>query len=213
MPPRLFLRGCSFRTLASSSEKSRRNLWTAVTLSSGSAEAVEAATLAQLSTHHGHSNILAALSDSLPPNVLSSIVSRLQRGEDKTTSVIGCLSHAAIPSQRYSVSLAFFSPEPSTSPSSRIVPFRSTIKGRPRIALGREIRPELMSARDGGGDFAANLDAAVGSDWADMWGAEGGGMGTGSVPELEGLEYVSSKRGGGKDFRKAHYVVVNFTMK
>lgn len=64
---------------------------------------------------------------------------------------------AALPSETsepFSLSLAYHVP---SSPSARLVPFRSTLTGRPPIALGREIRPELQHDAEDDPGFEAFL--------------------------------------------------------
>lgn len=95
----------------------------------------------------------------LSKNVPQQLVSAFQRAvapSGSNTTAIGCLSEilpaaaaSTSPSSNdqelFSIALAQHRP---TRDTERAVPFRSALVGRPNIALGREIKPELQADHD-----------------------------------------------------------------
>lgn len=94
----------------------------------------------------------------LSKNVPQQLVSAFRRAvapSGSTTTAIGCVSEilpaAASPSspsneqELFSIALAQHRPARDTE---RAIPFRSALVGRPNIALGREIKPELQADHD-----------------------------------------------------------------
>jgi hypothetical protein len=191
--------GRSIHRCSSSSisrQRPQRYLWTAVTLSSSSAEALEAAAVAQLSKHSNASHVFAALSKSLPEKTLSSTVSLLR---EHHPSFLGCLCDSILdapfqePLLAHTVSLAFYEPSSSSKGAHTVVPFKSTIVGKPKIALGREIKPDMDYSRDAKAPGSDLTSLYPQEDWGKLWGYEGGE--DGNVPELDGLEYVLCRMG------------------
>lgn len=124
--------------------KLHRKIWTARTLVTDKAEDLLQAVPSNETL--SKSNIaLFTISRNVPRDALSALVNRFQ---SLPMPAIGCLSLGSDGnSGPYSLSYAFHE-----APDDRlemIVPFRSTIKGTPKISLGREIgrmakKPETM---------------------------------------------------------------------
>lgn len=84
--------------------------------------------------------------------------------------------------EAFHLSLATYSPTP---PSSRAIPFRSTLQGRPPVALGREIRPSENEDQGVNVGFEKFLR---GEKWGFGESERGGEEG---VDELRGVECVA----------------------
>ncbi|BGP43830.1 hypothetical protein JCM10449v2_007887 [Rhodotorula kratochvilovae] len=130
----------------------RRRLWRCSTFISSSPSSL----LARLEEQPAPAKdglTLFALSKNTPQDLVPRFVAALRSPSSPSPSSIGVLSevlpssalaHLApsndLSSELYSIAVARHSP---SSPDERALPFRSTLTGRPNIALGREIRPEL----------------------------------------------------------------------
>ncbi|KAM0751721.1 hypothetical protein T439DRAFT_324919 [Meredithblackwellia eburnea MCA 4105] len=128
---------------------SSRYVWTASTALSFSPKAL-VQHLVNKPTAKGGSITIFALSKNISPPLLQSIQTLLSQTAPTT---VGCLSEV-IPSsiaehlglahdpnsesgETYSVSVATFHPQDS---STRVIPFFSSLQGRPNVSLGREIK-------------------------------------------------------------------------
>lgn len=161
----------------------------------------------ELALHHIRQSsspfLLFGLSKHLPASDLSQLVSALQTC---TRNNVGFLCDQ--PSTReFHVSLA-------AAPTSiGVVPFRSTLRGKPTIALGRELRPGLLSERDVSPtsssrdslstsdqhrEEAAFLQTAH-DDWHQLWGSTNH---VHTLPiELQNLPYVLGSNGRERDLK------------
>ncbi|BGP20575.1 hypothetical protein JCM10213v2_008738 [Rhodosporidiobolus nylandii] len=100
-------------------------------------------------------------------------------------SLISRLAPSLPPSEAFSISLARYSP----SGGERVVPWRSSLTGRPNIALGREIKPELHALSEGEeGAFEAFLR---GEKWS--FGAVSVGATEPPKDAIEGIEREDPK--------------------
>lgn len=126
--------------------------------------------------------LLFSLSKNIPPSTLSSLVSSFQSctpanlgflSSDGTSSSQSTIARRST-EEKFHVSIA------AAPPSCRAVPFRSTLRGKPTIALGRELRPDLLKQREvtsqgqqqGGlqdheGAFFQNAQ----ENWHELWGS------------------------------------------
>lgn len=105
---------------------------------------------------NGSSAALFTLSRNTPPNVLSKLVEHFQ---GLPARAIGCLSYGAEDgSAPYGMAYALHRPPRHTL--EMVVPFRSTIAGTKKIALGREVHKleKSMGSPDFAGDGAVVPD-------------------------------------------------------
>lgn len=141
-----------------------RSIWTSSTIYRSSPEELVQEAEKRLSSLTQDSSIMFGLSKNLPPQQLGTLVQHLQK--TPCTASIGCLTDTAYP-DTFSLALAIWTPEE----GKQIVAFRSEIKGKPRISLGREVKPEVQEERD-------SLDQAISEgpkDWSAMFGANAAG--------------------------------------
>ncbi|TNY17407.1 hypothetical protein DMC30DRAFT_120566 [Rhodotorula diobovata] len=132
----------------------QRTLWRCSTLISSSPTSL-LSHLEEAQTADADSTLTAyALSKNTPQELVPRFVAALSSSSSSSPS-IGCLSEVVPPStlarlapsaplkgELYTVAIARHRPSSPTS-SERAIPFRSTLTGRPNIALGREIKPEM----------------------------------------------------------------------
>lgn len=132
----------------------QRTLWRCSTLISSSPTSL-LSHLEEAQTADADSTLTAyALSKNTPQELVPRFVAVLSSSSSSSPS-IGCLSEVVPPStlarlapsaplkgELYTVAIARHRPSSPTS-SERAIPFRSTLTGRPNIALGREIKPEM----------------------------------------------------------------------
>ncbi|GAA5856680.1 hypothetical protein JCM9279_004869 [Rhodotorula babjevae] len=161
------------RTQRTLSTPPRRSLWRCSTLISPS----PASLLTHLEAQDKASTpgqVLYALSKNTPQELVPHVVAALQPPSSSPSSPsIGCLAEVLPPStlarlaprhdavsELYSLSIARHHP---SHDGERALPFRSTLTGRPNIALGREIRPELQHDAQDDAGFEAFLR---GEKWA-----------------------------------------------
>lgn len=112
-----------------------RNIWTAKTIISMNAETLLEDLPVLKQDPDNTTAVLFNISRNTPPNVLSPLVKSFQ---DLPFPAIGCLSHGHDGSNPpYMLSYALH--KASDSVLEMVVPFRSSIKGTPKIALGREV--------------------------------------------------------------------------
>jgi len=189
------------RTQRTLSVAPRRSLWRCSTLISPS----PASLLARLEAHDQASTpgqTLYALSKNTPQELVPRFIAALQPSSPSSSSSspsIGCLSEVLpastaarlaprhdIVSELYSLSIARHHP---SHDGERAIPFRSTLTGRPNIALGREIRPELQHDAQDDAGFEAFLR---GDKWAfgERANGERDAAASEGIEELGGVEYV-----------------------
>ena len=141
--------------LSSPTAVQRRSLWQCATLSSPSPTALLESVREKVVTNPASAVTVFALSKNVPQQLVSAFQRALAPSGSKTTA-IGCLSEilpAAASStssptkeqELFGIALAQHRP---TRDTERAVPFRSALVGRPNIALGREIKPELQADHD-----------------------------------------------------------------
>ncbi|GAA6057323.1 hypothetical protein JCM3770_001090 [Rhodotorula araucariae] len=168
----------------------RRHLWRCSTLISSSPSSLLARLEEQPAPADGGVTLFA-LSKNTPQNLVQRIIAALP---SPSSSSIGCLSEVLPPSAlahlapahdpaNEAFSLAIARHEPST-PDERAVAFRSTLTGRPNIALGREIRPELYDEGEDAG-FEAFLR---GESWGFGDRANAANGGAEGIVQLQGVE-------------------------
>ncbi|GAA5942218.1 hypothetical protein JCM10213_003836 [Rhodosporidiobolus nylandii] len=173
---------------------SRRALWTTTTLISPSPAAL-LAHLESLPPAAATSATLYALSKNTPQDLVPSFRRALAPpgsvavagtlSELLPPSLISRLAPSLPPSEAFSISLARYSP----SGGERVVPWRSSLTGRPNIALGREIKPELHALSEGEeGAFEAFLR---GEKWS--FGAVSVGATEPPKDAIEGIEREDPK--------------------
>lgn len=133
----------------------RRSLWQCATLSSPSPTALLENVQETVAEDAAAAVTVFALSKNVPQQLVSAFRRALAPSGSNTTA-IGCLSEilpAAASStspllkdqELFSIALARHRP---TRDTERAIPFRSALVGRPNIALGREIKPELQADHD-----------------------------------------------------------------
>lgn len=134
----------------------RRSLWHCSTFSSPSPAALLASVEQTVAARPPTSVTVFALSKNVPRQLVSAFRHAIAPPGSSTTAV-GCLSEvlpapASIPSpssanreELFSLALAQHLPARDTE---RAIPFRSSLLGRPNIALGREIKPEQQADHD-----------------------------------------------------------------
>ncbi|GAA5894869.1 hypothetical protein JCM8208_006091 [Rhodotorula glutinis] len=163
------------RTQCTLSAAPRRSLWRCSTLISPSPASLLAHVEAQ-DKASTPGQVLYALSKNTPQELVPQFVAALQPPSSSTASPsIGCLAEVLPPatvarlaprhdtlSELYSLSIARHHPSHGAD-TERAIPFRSTLTGRPNIALGREIRPELQHDAEDDAGFEAFLR---GEKWA-----------------------------------------------
>ncbi|GAA5927306.1 hypothetical protein JCM3775_002511 [Rhodotorula graminis] len=175
----------------------RRSLWRCSTLISPSPASLLAHVEAQ-DKASTPGQVLYALSKNTPQELVPHFVAALQTSSSSSSSSpsIGCLAEVLPPStvarlaprhdtvaELYSLSIARHHPSHDTE---RAIPFRSTLTGRPNIALGREIRPELQHDAQDDAGFEAFLR---GDKWAFGERANGARDAAGEgIEELSGVE-------------------------
>lgn len=124
---------------------SRRTIWHSSTFLSSSPSALLEHLQQQQATASPTppSASVYALSKNIPAELLDSIHLALSTSTSHCPS-IGVLSdvlpsHLALPNEQETFSIAFASYHP-TSSTTKVVPFRSTLLGRPHISVGREVK-------------------------------------------------------------------------
>lgn len=129
----------------------RRSLWQCATFSSPSPTALLERVQETVAEHPAGSVTVFALSKNVPQQLVSAF-RRAVAPSGSNTTAIGCLSEIlpapTSPSndqELFSIALAQHRP---TRDTERAIPFRSALVGRPNIALGREIKPELQADHD-----------------------------------------------------------------
>ena len=141
-----------------------RSIWTSSTIYRSSSQDLVQAAENRLSTVKSDSSLMFGLSKNLPPQHLGKCVEHLQNVS--CAASVGCLTDTPYP-DTFSLALAIWTPEE----GKRVTAFRSEIKGKPRISLGREVKPEVQEERD-------SLDQAISEgpkDWSALFGANAAG--------------------------------------
>lgn len=119
-------------------------------------------TLLQSIRRSGSPLLLFSLSKHLPSATLSALVTALQSSAPHN---LGLLASDAGP---FHLSLA------AAPPNSLVQPFRSTLRGKPTIALGRELPPNLLKQRQVHPHQQQQDDLAVlhhHDHWHHLWGS------------------------------------------
>lgn len=176
-----------------SARTQQRTLWSTVTLISTSPSSL-LSHLKDQPTSPATTATLFALSKNTPQDLVASFRSALT--PSPAAAVAGCLSEVLPPSllpssassgEVFSLSLARWSPD---TPSERAVLFRSSLTGRPNIALGREIKPE--ADHDGAGSDAGFEAFLRGEKWGFGDQASGKKANGEGISELNGVKCVFS---------------------
>lgn len=121
----------------------RRNIWTCKTVSTTSIDILLEALPDETQTRSVDTTLFT-LSRNIPAPTLSALFARIN---SLPGIAIGCLSHSAEDSKE-PYTLAYASHTPEQGSLQLCVPFRSTLKGLPKIALGREVQRSKMDSNE-----------------------------------------------------------------
>lgn len=132
----------------------------ATTLAAHDARTLVPAVHAALARAPAHSTLLYAISRDIPPDVLADIVYTMRK--DRARTHLGVLSASLPVGESFMHSVAF-------AALTHAVPFRSTISGGVRIAVGRWPAQKELWQR-GPDMYTRELDS--GADWRALWGRE-----------------------------------------
>ena len=142
--------------LSGATAAQRRSLWQCATLASPSPTALLKRVQETIAKEPAAGVTVFALSKNVPQQLVSAF-RRAVAPSGSSTTAIGCLSEvlpgaasttssSSLKDQEvFSIALAQHRPARDTE---RAIPFRSALVGRPNIALGREIKPELQANHD-----------------------------------------------------------------
>lgn len=176
----------------------RRTLWRCSTLISSSPSSL-LSHIESLEPPAQSAVTLFALSKNTPQDVVPRFRAALSRDGTSTLGTLSELVPASLLSrlapslsanvEPFYLSLATYEP---SSPSDRAIPFRSTLTGRPNIALGREIKPDVVNGERADEGVDAGFEAFLrGEKWGfgDQAGAKVGNAR--EIEELKGVECVA----------------------
>lgn len=123
----------------------RRTLWTTRTTYSNDANDLLEALPQQATAAASDAVTLFSISRNTPPKVLQSLFEAFQKSPGFS---IGCLSYGPEDNSERLYSLSYATHTSSKGSLELCVPFRSTLTGIPKIALGREVRRRDASSDD-----------------------------------------------------------------
>jgi hypothetical protein len=133
------------------------HLWNCSTLATSDAALLASRAQAMIRERKGVRPLLYALSSNCPAGHADRLFSLL-----KSSHNIGCLVDPPTTpgNPQYTLAVAYWNRD---GPGSEPIAFRSQLTGKPKIALGREVKPDLDTNRDMPFDYNQS--------WSSQWGA------------------------------------------